>query len=479
MSPLRPPPSTRRPSHRPLQPAKTASVAPGTTPSRPAPSRSCSPAARPRRSCPRWPRSRSTRRRRFRPIARYVDRAGVDLPRLALAVRPDRLLEASSESGRSARSRVRCRAGECELGRGLARSCSATRPLTASLTVPSPPTATTRRAPSAAACSASSAMWPGRVREQRLADEARAAARCAISRPVPARPAVVRGRVDEEGDVPVRVGSISASLRSPPVGRARPSPRPPGAAFRRRSARARPPSMDVGDDEQAAGLTPRSAAIVNSAAASISTARIPRSAQRRSRSGVRVVEDVARRDRSDVQLPSQLLGRVHGSVEQLPVGGRALRLPVEVAGASCRRPVPPTARGRGRRGRVGARGPRRFRRGRSASRRAERAPRRRSRCDGQSPSRFACTETGLPSYVPVYPRRPRSPFTCARVVEEALGDPACAQGVAGKKAGLRVVARAPRAGGSACRARYPGSGPAGPYDVPRCAACSIAPRSPR
>ena len=85
-------------------------------------------------------------------------------------------------------------------------------PLTASFTVPSPPTATTTVAPSAAARSASAAMWPGRVREQRLADEPVLGGSVSDLRPDAARPAVVRGGIDEKRDVPV-LGHDASVLR--------------------------------------------------------------------------------------------------------------------------------------------------------------------------------------------------------------------------------------------------------------------------
>ena len=70
----------------------------------------------------------------------------------------------------------------------------------------------------------------------------------------------------------------------------------------------------------------RSAPTVNSIAASISTARMPRSDQRWYWPAVRVVEDVARDDRADAHLLAELLRVVHGAVDQLPVGGRRVRL---------------------------------------------------------------------------------------------------------------------------------------------------------
>ena len=90
------------------------------------------------------------------------DASRVDLPRRARGGPPGRPRRARSGCRTCARSRPRCRAG-----RRPARSPFPTRPEATSLTVPSPPTATTRPAPASAACRASSRRCPGRSEKSR------------------------------------------------------------------------------------------------------------------------------------------------------------------------------------------------------------------------------------------------------------------------------------------------------------------------
>ncbi len=124
--------------------------------------------------------------------------------------------------------------------------------------------------------------------------------------------------------------------------------------------------------------TPRSAAIVKRAAASISTARTPRPAPAASLFGVGIVERVARCDRPDSEAASRApspRGRRRAAAPSLP-SARGARRPRNAA--SSRRREPRTGRGRDRRGRAPAAGRRRFRRGGDGGHRARRAPRRRS-----------------------------------------------------------------------------------------------------
>src|SRR5579862_2127881 len=217
-------------------------------------------------------------------------------------------------------------------GRGSARI----RPFTTSLSVPSPPTATTSEAPPLAACSASSIRWPG----------------CSERNASPSSPSVAARLARSGHRLPVTPLSDAGLTRNTVSS---------GGAERTgrsRSGRRRKRRLGGGDGGEAdtghpvdrgtelVVADPRELALDDDVADRQQAARID-AAQRAEReqdrrlhldsedaalrpapvlARVGVVEDVARDDRPDVHRLVQLLRRVHGGVDELEARRRAVRL---------------------------------------------------------------------------------------------------------------------------------------------------------
>src|SRR3954469_1710194 len=191
-------------------------------------------------------------------------------------------------------------------------------PSTVSLIVPSPPTATTRPAPSRAACSASVEMWPGPVESSVSPLRPRPAARCASSgqrRPVtPLSEAGLTRNL-----VPLMVGGDGRErdTRHPVDRRAKLVVGDPlelalddDVAHGEKAARLDLSQSAEREEDRSLHLDREDAAV---GPALVLLA-------------VGVVEDVARDDRADVDRLAELLREVHRPVDELPVGGRAVRL---------------------------------------------------------------------------------------------------------------------------------------------------------
>src|SRR3954462_7342428 len=192
-------------------------------------------------------------------------------------------------------------------------------PSTVSLIVPSPPTATTRPAPSRAACSASVEMWPGPVESSVSPLRPRPAARCASSgqrRPV--TPLSDAGLTKKAGPLMVGGDGRERDTRHPVDRRAELVVGDPLELAL---------DDDVADGEEAARLHLSQGAEreedrslhLDGEDAPVRPALVLLA--------VGVVEDVARDDRADVHRLAELLRRVDRAVDQLPVGGGAMRLP--------------------------------------------------------------------------------------------------------------------------------------------------------
>src|SRR5688500_12121292 len=223
----------------------------------------------------------------------------------------------------------RARAKSSPVPRGSRASCvlppARRSPLTASCAVPSPPTATTRLAPSADARAASSAISPGRVLNAVSPSSPAAAARRASSghlRPVepPAEAGLTRKTVSLMRVLLGRDGH-ERKPGHPVDGRAQ---------LLVRDAREGAADDDVADGEQASGVhAPQRAdreedgcLHLDGEDAAAGPPLVP--------ALVRVVERVARGDGPEPNRLPELLRRVEGAVDELPVGGGTVRLAADV-----------------------------------------------------------------------------------------------------------------------------------------------------
>ena len=268
--------------------------------------------------------------------ARYVTRPEVDLrARSPARATCARLLDRHAGCRTCARSPIPCRAARSP---PRVRPSSPPRPLATSLTEPSPPTTTSSAAPPSAASRASAPRWPGRSLSSVSPDQAHGGRPARQLGPPPAGRAVRRRRVDEE-DRPRHGASalfrpcVSDTRLTTPsrrAARARSSRRPPCAGPRREMRTNSPSTITSLTTSMQPVWSLRSAPSVNSTAASISTARMPRSDQRPASAGVRLVEDVAGHDRADAERLAEVLGLVHRLVHEAEVGRRRMRLVAHV-----------------------------------------------------------------------------------------------------------------------------------------------------
>src|SRR3954470_2667156 len=174
-------------------------------------------------------------------------------------------------------------------------------PFTASLRVPSPPTATTRSAPPRAACSARSIRWPGRSEKSVSPASPRPAARCASSgQRLPVAPLLDAGLTRKtvlivgdrrEGDARHPVDRRAQLLVADPLEVALDD----DVAHRQQAAGLHPPERAEREQDRRLHLDAEDAAV--RPALVLLT--------------VRVVEDVARHDRADVNRLLELLRGVH------------------------------------------------------------------------------------------------------------------------------------------------------------------------
>ena len=115
---------------------------------------------------------------------------------------------------------------------------------------------------------------------------------------------------------------------------------------------------------------------------------------------VRVVEEVARDDRPDVELPAAVLGDVHRLVQERPGGGRAVRLVVRRGASRSSRPARRSAPRSGRRARGSVWSPPQVPTRISFLQPSWISSSNTIVAPGQ-PIPVPCTETGLPFQVPV------------------------------------------------------------------------------
>ena len=149
-------------------------------------------------------------------------------------------------------------------------------PFTTSLTVPSPPTATTRRGPPRRPARASSVAWPGRsVRTVSASTPSDESVPASFSQSRPTAPLRAAGLTITSGRSVIPSGEESAARIASSVMRST------AARISSSEMRTNSPSTTTSDTvRRQPDEILRSALIVKSADASISTARMPRSDQR-------------------------------------------------------------------------------------------------------------------------------------------------------------------------------------------------------